>query len=317
MSQVTTEADVFVSFDVDGDTGTAQTIVTGDTLTIKNATGGAIKTVAEATDTLTIDLTVSGVTAASYTSTDLTVDAQGRITTASSGSGGGGYGEGGTASFRVKWPSQTQVWWCMNEAPFGHDTGLISSSNKVTGTTQGAALYYPIYCHQDMTIDYVAMFASTSGSNITNQFSIYASDAEGLPTGASLLDFDINVTSTTPQWKEVSVSDTALTKGFYWLGIDNDVAFQYCGALANPLYYRLASYNQNYPYGGGITPFMAIPLKTNGATTLNDNAMTWFLKGTSGTLMDPIDQANLDTTPHRDGRYAERIMPAFYMREST
>jgi len=73
------------SFDVAGDTGSAQTITNGNTLTIKNAAGGAIKTVAQATDELTIDLTVSGVTAAAYTLTNLTVDAQGRITTASNG----------------------------------------------------------------------------------------------------------------------------------------------------------------------------------------------------------------------------------------
>ena len=85
---IDTSGSGMASFDVDGDTGSAQTITNGNTLTIKNAAGGAIKTVAQATDELTIDLTVSGVTAASYTSTDLTVDAQGRITAASSGGGG-------------------------------------------------------------------------------------------------------------------------------------------------------------------------------------------------------------------------------------
>ena len=83
---IDTSGSGMVSFDVDGDTGSAQTITNGNTLTIKNAAGGAIKTVAQATDELTIDLTVSGVTAASYTYTALTVDAQGRITAASSGS---------------------------------------------------------------------------------------------------------------------------------------------------------------------------------------------------------------------------------------
>jgi len=176
---IDTTGEGMASFTVAGATGADQTITDGNTLTIEGAEATRIKTVGVATDKVTIDLSVSGVTAASYTATNLTVDAYGRITAASSGASGASWSD---------WLVQTDigVLGSSNRYPTAAISPFGSMRSRTMGfyaNTNGDKTYfYPFLSPRTDEVAEIGFELTTAATSACDIYcGIYDSDSVGIP----------------------------------------------------------------------------------------------------------------------------------------
>ena len=232
--------------------------------------------------------------------------------------GGGGYGKGGVASFRINggWDGATNKWHSMNEIPI-YDMDASGITKKFEVDVGSDTIYIPIYVHKDMTVDYMAVVARRSSGTASCTMNVYGIDANNLPTGSPVISETISTFggTSTLGWSEGAVgTPVALTTGLYWAAFESGANIRLGGNLY-PSTNNTPAYNANFTMANGnFNPFLSIPIGA-ATTAVGDNSFTPALMDVGSTPMDPIDLTQMTAYPNDETQFTARVCPGIAFRE--